>query len=179
MHRLCRCCSRGLFRFRVNCRKRKREGRKWGDRPARPDGRCRGCCPQPGRSRWMRQRPLPAQKTRWGGGLRDLVLRLGERGRGHHPAGKRGRQAEAQKRPPSLLSHGGSPSLAGWASSSGAQNHCQPVSILWLNIPLRSAFRNPKRRGRICSVCRRGRGRQVAEGPLATFARAAPLAVSD
>ena len=48
-----------------------------------------------------------------GGGLRDLALRLGERGRGHHPAGERGRQAEAQKRPPSLLSHVGSPSLMG------------------------------------------------------------------
>ena len=48
-----------------------------------------------------------------GGGLRALALGLGEGRRGSHPAGERGRQAEAQKRDRSLLSHGRSPSLAG------------------------------------------------------------------
>ena len=48
-----------------------------------------------------------------GGGLRALALGLGEGRRGEHPAGERGRQAEAQKRDRSLLSHGRSPSLAG------------------------------------------------------------------
>lgn len=46
-----------------------------------------------------------------GGGLCDLGLWLGEGRRGHHAAGERRRQAEAQKRPLSPLSHGGSPSL--------------------------------------------------------------------
>ena len=46
-----------------------------------------------------------------GGGLCDWGLRLGEGRRGSHPAGERGRQAQAQKRPLPLLFHGASPSL--------------------------------------------------------------------
>ena len=89
-------------------------GRSWcwrtGRRPhrARMPRRPRG---KEGRRRAIRR--LPAKKTRWGGGLRALALGLGEGRRGEHPAGERGRQAEAQKRDRSLLSHVGSPSLAG------------------------------------------------------------------
>ena len=131
-------------------------------------------CPRPGRSRWMRQRPLPAQKTRWGGVSVPWPSGSARAAAGNIP------QASAAARPrlrsetarfslmsDLLLSQAG-------ARPSGAQNRCRPVSIPWPNIPLRSAFRNPKRRGRTCSVCRRGGGRQAAEGPLATFARAAP-----
>ena len=83
-----------------------------------------------------------------GGGLRDWGLRLGEGRCGHHAAGERRRQSEAQKRPLPLLFHVGSPSLVGRCAPSGARNRCQPISVPWPNIPLRPVSRNPGRCGR-------------------------------
>ena len=66
---------------------------------------------------------VPAAKTSMGGGLFNLPRPGRERRRGAQPAGERGGEAEAQKRPLLLREHGFSPSVVDLQSARNILHH--------------------------------------------------------